>query len=128
MLNKYLTAFIVGSSLPVFALFFYGVAGYKQNNIINYSYERYTLLAPLYFGVMTMIALYISNIMNISLQISLFIVSILSIIIISTLITSINAYKFSTQKQWYNQYITISIAHLITYNIIIYLIITPLKL
>lgn len=122
MVKSYLTAFIAGSSLPVFAMFFMAVANYKKEGIINFSYERYSLLAPFYFGMMSMFAIFLMRWMKISLQSAFFIVSIISVIFITSFIKYINVYKFKEQKMWNKQFVTVSLAHFFTYNIVIYLI------
>ena len=65
MTVNYLKGFIIGSSLPVFALFLYNVSKMKN---INYSYENYSLLAPLYFGIMTCFILLLQNKTKMSLR------------------------------------------------------------
>jgi hypothetical protein len=119
-MHNLVKAFIIGSSLPVSFMFLRAVAGYDSQGIINYSYYNYSILAPLYFGIMTTFAVYLSKIHNISLRSSLFITSIISVIFIILLINVINAYKFRSNKRWYQQYTTLAIAHIITYNVIIY--------
>ena len=117
---KYLKSFIVGSSLPVFFIFFRAVIKYKNENIINYSFDDYSIIAPLYFGLMTTIAMLISN--KIGLQKSLFIISLISSLFVMILIKTKKLYKFQEDKFWYRQYFRIFIAHLVVYNIIIYII------
>lgn len=114
--SNYLKGFIVGSSLPIFALFFYNVGKMKD---INYSYEKYTLIAPLYFGIMTSLAQFLANKSNLGLNKSIFVISILSSILVSVFITIIKAYNFTSLTRWIKQYIIITIAHLLTYNVII---------
>jgi hypothetical protein len=116
MTTNYLKGFIVGSSLPIFALFFYNVGKMKN---INYSYEKYTLVAPLYFGIMTCLAQLTAEITKLSLRMSIFIISIISSILVSSYITITKAYNFKSLSRWIKQYIIVTIAHLITYNVII---------
>ena len=115
---NYLKGFIIGSSLPVFALFLYNVSKMKN---INYSYENYSLLAPLYFGIMTCFILLLQNKTKMSLRLSVFIISILSSLFVSILITIIKAYNFTKISRWIKQYLIITTFHLFTYNIIIFL-------
>ena len=121
-LKTYLKPFIVGSSLPVFVTFFFAVQGYKKKKIINYSYDIYTILAPLYFGLMTAFAVFLTKQMKITLQKALFFISILSSLIVISFITMNNLYKFKSKTKWYVQYLKLTVTHLITYNVIIYFI------
>ena len=70
-------AFIVGASLPAFALFFIGFYSSrnnynKENCLVNIfgtePYYAYTLIAPLYIGLMSAIAVYISKRFEISIR------------------------------------------------------------
>ena len=116
MSSNYLKGFVIGSSFPIFAFFFYNVGKMKN---INYSYKKYTILAPLYFGIMTCLALFIKEKTKLSLKMSIFIISIISSIIISSYIKITKAYNFTSSSRWIKQYIIITFVHLITYNIII---------
>lgn len=118
-ISELLKGFVVGSSLPVFYIFFTAVAEYDRQQIINYSYHRYTLLAPFYFGTMTVAALILAK--YVGLQRALFAISIISSLFIMNLINYINAYNFKTDERLYSQYFKIAFSHVVTYNIIIYL-------
>lgn len=118
MTVNYLKGFIIGSSFPVFALFLYNVSKMKN---INYSYENYSLLVPLYFGIMTCFILLLRNKTKMSLRLSVFTISILSSLFVSILITIIKAYNFTKISRWIKQYLIITTLHLFTYNIIIFL-------
>ena len=120
--RTYLKSFIVGSSLPVFVTFFYAVQSYEKKKIINYSYDIYTILAPLYFGLMTTFAVFLTKQMKITLRKSLFLISILSSSLVISFITINNLYKFKSKRRWYTQYLKLTMTHLVTYNIIIYFI------
>ena len=45
-MNEYVKSFVIGSSWPVFILYFLAVAGYGDK--INVSYKNYTFIAPLF--------------------------------------------------------------------------------
>ena len=55
---QYLRAFVIGSSFAVFSLFFLFVMHSDQK---QYSYETYTLVAPLALGVGNALSLWFSN-------------------------------------------------------------------
>jgi len=115
--NQYIESFVIGSSFPVFVLFFYGVLNLKNR---NFSYEDYTFKAPLYFGILNVLSLYIGNKFGLSLQQRLFITSLISSFYIISTIKKSKAWNFKTEKRWYLQYILVFLSHLFTFNVIIY--------
>lgn len=132
-MNIYLRSFIIGSSIPVVFLFYLLVANISVNvrncldnfrncpdNFRNYSYESYSILAPLYFGLMNTLSLYFSQKLVWTLSQRLFYISVLSIIIIIIIAKVSGSYNYS-ESEWKRYYIFITMMHLITYNIIIYL-------
>ena len=78
----YLKAFVIGSSgLVIFPL----LSKIANDNRYEYSKEyskKHPLIIPIYYGIMSMLALYIGTKFKVSLYIRFLIVSIISIIII----------------------------------------------
>lgn len=120
-MNKYIRSFVIGSSLPVFSIFFKAVQNYEKQGIINYSYYNYSLIAPLYLGIMNIIAYIIRTNFGLSLKQSLLLISIISSMIVMVFITINNAYNFQTRERWILQYQYILFAQLFVFNVIIYL-------
>jgi hypothetical protein len=127
-MTNYLKAFIVGSSLPAFALFFIGFYGNKKyistENCVTKTldiepYIFYTIGAPLYMGLMSMLAVLISQQYKLSIQKSFFIVSLLSPIIVSFLITYCDIYTFSPHRLK-QQYLRLFVYHFMLYNLVIF--------
>ena len=112
----YLKSFIIGSSLPVTISFLLGVMKSKHK---NYSYESYSLMAPIYFGLMNILALYLSKKYEWSLKQRLLYISILSAILVPSLAWFIQSYDMNIYK-WVKYVVRVMINHLITYNLIIY--------
>lgn len=117
MTNQYLKSFVIGSSFPVFIQFFISVS--LMNKVRNYSYESYTLIAPLYLGLMNMLSLYIGNKYNLLLGRRLFYTSIISPIIVILFVTLNKSYNF-TNAERNKYYCIIFIKYFIAFNIIIY--------
>jgi len=127
-MTDYLKAFIVGSSLPAFALFFIGFYGNKKyistQNCVTKTldiepYIFYTIGAPLYMGLMSMLAIMISQQYKISTRQSFFVVSLLSPIIVSFLITYCDIYNFSPHRLT-EQYLRLFVYHSMLYNLVIF--------
>lgn len=126
-MNDYLKAFITGSSLPAFALFFIGFYGNKkyistQNCVTKMfniePYTFYTIAAPLYLGVMSMLAVLLNRWYKFSIRESFFVVSLISPMIVSFLITYCDIYTFSPGRLT-EQYFRLLIYHSVIYNLVI---------
>jgi len=118
--KKLITSFISGSSFPAFAIPFIAVS-YIFREEVNFDYFKYSIRAPLFLGILSMIAKFVSLNTNISLRLAYFIVSIFSASYVSWIITQGKpGYTFKTKERWYLQYLLIFTGHLIMYNVIIY--------
>jgi hypothetical protein len=116
---SYLKSFIIGSSLPT-VLMFYFLFFSIPDSIKNYSNEQYALVAPLYFGFMNMLSLFVGNLIGLKLRSRLLMISIISIIYILASVKLNNVYKFENTFQWISYGTIIVIFHLMAYNVIIY--------
>src|SRR3989304_8714531 len=117
-MNKYLRSFVIGSSFPVFLIFFLSVA-FLSKDLRNYSYKTYTFLAPLYFGLMNILSLYLAQKYNLSLKQRLFYIWILSATIVSIFETLLKSYNLDNYE-WLKYYFIIFLYHFIAFNIVIY--------
>lgn len=122
--KELLKSFIIGSSLPAFIILVTAVSYYiRIEKSAVFDYHKYSKNAPLYLGIMAVISKFISLKFNISLRISYFIISIISVIHVWADITGLYdypAYNFKTKERWYSQYLQVFIGHLFIYNCIIY--------
>ena len=124
MTNDYLKAFIIGTSgIVLFQHFSLFALKDKAYSTINY-YD-YSIAAPLYYGLMNMLSLFIGSIFNLSLEVRLFIISLISIIFI----VSFNylysrkhykPYKDYTTKEWLIYIINNGTRHIVSFNLIMY--------
>jgi hypothetical protein len=108
---QYLREFIIASSPLTTFPFYYLVANYAPKK--NYSYELYTFLAPLWFGVWNIIA----NNFNLSLKSRYILISTLSISSIIIIAKQYNAYTFD-DEEWNKYCFYIVILYSITWYII----------
>jgi len=115
-MNGYLKSFIIGSSWPVVMLFFLLVSKLKNK---NYSYEAYTMIAPVYLGLMNMLSLCIARKYKLSLRMRYVVIGILSPLIIIAIATSQGAYNF-TDKEWARYAMRVIIEHFFVFNVIVY--------
>ena len=119
--KQLLKSFIIGSSIPAFIILFIVVIYLFKIKEATFDYYRYSVLAPIGMGLLSLIAKFISIKYKISLQICYFIVSLFSALFVSINISrGEKAYNFKTKNRWYLQYLLIFIGHLFIYNCIIY--------
>ena len=111
---SYIRSFVIGASLPVVILFYIIVLNITNK---NFSYEKYSIMAPLYFGIMNVISLYLANKFNLSLRNRLFFTSIVSFILVIIFARMTKAYR---NINWNMYYLSIIVLHMFAYNFIIY--------
>jgi len=115
---KYLRAFVIASSFLVVLPHFIAVASLDESKI-NYTYKQYTFIAPLYYGVMNMISLYLALQFNLSNRQRYLLIG-----TISPLIVVLSAYLFKTYQyedtQWLSYGIRLFIMHFLIWNIVVY--------
>jgi len=114
---KYLREFIIGSSFPVVALYYYGA---YYNTKKTYDYFQYSLVAPIWFGIWNILSLIIAERFKLSNRLRYFIVSILSVISIGILQQTILFPYNYTKEEWKEYYVYIFIKYMFVWNIIIY--------
>lgn len=120
----YLKAFTIGSSSLTWFQHILLVSLLDKNEF-DYSIKDYSIIAPLYFGFMTMFSEYLRQNFKISLSKSLFITSIISIIFVFSLNyfvsrKSIKPYKNYNIKDWIKYFFINGNRHIIEFNFIIY--------
>jgi hypothetical protein len=113
---KYLKQFIIGSSFPVLAGFYYSVK--KQQPKKTYDYFNYTMAAPLWFGIWNIISLVIAEKFNLSTETRFLLISVISSLSIMLIASCLQSYNF-TQEEWKSYYTYIFIKYMIVWNIII---------
>ena len=120
----YLKAFTIGTTGPVFFPHI-ALLALKNKSYYDYSFKIYSLIGPLYYGIMTMFAVYIGKKFGLSLKSELFYTSILSIIFIVLLnyfysSKKYKPYKNYDTKDWLSYIILNGGRHLLAFNLIIY--------
>ena len=133
-IKNILLSFIIGSSWISFVMWFRGFNSYTNskknkkyginknnclNNVFNMEpYYVYTIIAPLFMGIMSSLAVAISIYFKLSIIKSFFIISIISPILVSIAIKLCNIYTF-TELRYKFQYLKLMFYHSILYNILI---------
>ena len=123
---EYLKSFIIGSSGPVFFQYL-ALLALKDKNYYDYSFKLYSILCPLYFGIVNTISTYFGNVYNLSLEKRLLNTSLASFLFIFILNyfyskNKYEPYKKYSAKDWLSYIILNGGRHLISFSVIIYLI------
>ena len=115
-ISRYLRAFVIGSSYAVFISFFIGVGYLAEKK--KYDYYQYTLIAPLYLGLMNVIGLRLSERFGWSVNRRFLFTGLMSGIIVANFATITKAYNF-TQEEWLQYYFILITQHVISFAVII---------
>lgn len=119
--KELLKSFVIGSSIISYLIILLVVIYLFKNKQATFDYYRYTVLAPIGIGLLSVLSKYISIKYKISLKTTYFLVSLLSATFVSINISrDEGAYNFKTKERWYLQYLLIFVGHLFMYNGIIY--------
>ena len=119
MPNQYLRAFVIGSSFFVFIPYFIAVRSFDKN-LVNYSYENYTLYAPIGLGLYNVLSLYIANKFNLTKKNRLFLISILAPTLVALTVYFLKAYNYTTLDQWFNHIWKLYLLYFVVFNLIVY--------
>lgn len=106
----YLRAFLLGSTLPITLHYFVQLWFYRQKKTLNYSYHLYSIIAPIYFGLMSMLALTLYRVFGLTRQTAFVTVFLLSASFINLLNRVTNIYEL-TEEGWQRYYIETFLRH-----------------
>lgn len=115
---EYIRSFILASSYPVFFPHFLSVSLLDESTI-NYTYTQYTFIAPLYYGFMNMLSLWMSKIWNLTRRERYLWIGTISPLIVITFAFLFNSYNY-TPHEWIRYVIVVFCLHFIIFNLIIY--------
>jgi len=115
---EYLRAFVLGSSFLVFLPHFIAVAGLDEAKI-NYTYKQYTFVAPVYYGVMNMISLYLALLFNLSNRKRYLLIGTISPFIVISFSYLFKTYDYQGDE-WLQYGIGLFFKHFLIWNIIVY--------
>ena len=119
--KELLKSFVIGSSIISYIIILLVVIYLFKTKEAKFDYYRYTVMAPIGIGTLSLLAKYVSINYDVSLKESYLFFSLLSAIFVSINISRDDgAYNFSSTQRWYIQYILIFVGHLFMYNGIIY--------
>jgi hypothetical protein len=118
MSNQYLRAFVIGSSFLVFIPYFIAVRSLDKK-LVNYSYENYTLYAPIGLGLYNVLSLYIANKFNLTKRNRFLFISLLAPTLVAIGVYTRKAYNY-TINQWFNHIWILYLLYFVVFNFVIY--------
>jgi hypothetical protein len=115
---EYIRAFVIGSSFPVFLPHFIAVAGLDERNL-NYTYKQYTFVAPLYYGLMNALSLYLALWLKLSDRNRYLLIGTLSPLIVILFSYTFQTYDYQG-TEWLTYGIGLFVKHFLIWNVIVY--------
>jgi len=115
--NDLVKSFVIGSSFPVFIYYFLRVYNIPKIER-NYSYFHYTIVNPLYFGLINALLTYLHTRYDINREHLYLWTGLVSATFVFLLAVVSQSYDF-TQRSYLTYYLTLLITHTITYSYII---------
>lgn len=117
MINPYLRAFVIGSSVLVFLPYFIIV---RSSINKTYSYDDYTFLAPVGLGCFNMLSLILANYLNLTKKYRFLLISLLAPTLVAIFTYVIEAYNYTDINQWFNHVWKLYLLYFVVFNYIVY--------
>lgn len=115
---EYLRAFVIGSSFLVFLPHFLAVAGLDERKL-NYTYKQYTFVAPLYYGLMNMLSLFIALQFGLSSRQRYLLIGTLSPLIVISFSYTFQTYDYKG-SEWLKYGVGLFMKHFLIWNLVVY--------
>lgn len=120
----YLKSFVIGTSGLITFQYFAPLYLVKDKTK-EFPFHEYSIVAPIWFGLLSVLALLLGKTFNISLSMRLFIISIISVTIISSFNyfyskDKLQPYKNFTNKEWLYFILRNGSRHIIAFNLIMF--------
>ena len=116
-MQEYLRAFVIGSSWPIFILYFLAVASYGSQ--INVDYQHYTWIAPLFLGALNMVGLYLSKKSDLWQDHRFILTGVLGATIVATFISLFDVYRCTSTEWWIQHYVLLFVVYIVVYGVVV---------
>jgi hypothetical protein len=119
MSPNYFRAFVIGTSALVVFPHYFAVSTADKSKL-NYTYEQYTFIAPLYYGLMNAISLYLAIVLSLSTRQRYLLIGSLSPLIVISFSYFMKTYTF-TDIEWTQYALGLFAKHFLNWNIVVFL-------
>lgn len=119
MVNKYLRAFVIGSSCFVFFPYFFVVSQFRKGEI-NYTYRDYTFIAPLFLGLLNVTSLILAESFNLSCRFRFFMTSIVAPLFVTAFAMCFHCYNYKTVSDWGGYVLKLFFLYFFVWNVVVY--------
>ena len=109
---------MIASSILVVFPHYYGVSQIPHDKL-NYTYEQYSFISPVYYGLMNMLSLYLALLLGLSSRERYLLIGTLSPLLVISFAYLFRAYTYSTQE-WQRYAIGLFIKHFLIWNIVVF--------
>lgn len=118
MSPNYFRAFVIGTSALIVFPHYLAVASADKSKL-NYTYENYTFIAPLYYGLMNVLSLYLALAFSLSRRQRYLLIGVLSPLIVISFSYFMNTYTY-TDDEWRKYSVGLFLKHFLNWNIVVF--------
>lgn len=115
---QYLRAFVIASSFLVFLPHFLAVANLDESRL-NYTYKQYTFVAPVYYGLMNMLSLYVALRWGLTSRQRYVLIGTLSPLIVISFAYLLKTYDYQG-TEWVQYGAGLFLKHFLIWNVVVY--------
>jgi hypothetical protein len=119
MKESYLRAFVIASGIFVVFPHYLAVATANEAKL-NYSFKQYAFVAPVYYGLMNMLSLYLALTFQLTSRGRYLLIGTVSPLIVMSASYFFQTYTY-TNKEWIRYAVGLFIKHFFIWNIVVYL-------
>jgi hypothetical protein len=116
---NYLRAFVIGSSLLVIFPHLFAVSRLDESKL-NYTYTQYSFVAPIYYGLMNMISLFIALSFHLTNRQRYLLIGSISPLIVTSFSYFMKTYTYQG-TEWLTYATGLFVKHFLIWNIVVYL-------
>lgn len=115
---SFLRAFVLGTSALIVFPHYLAVANLDPSKL-TYTYESYTFIAPLYYGLMNVVSLYLALAFALSRRQRYLLIGVLSPLLVTSLAYFMGTYPY-TNVEWLWYAVRLFVMHFLNWNVVVF--------
>ena len=116
---KYLLQFTIASSFLVFIGFYRFVHKKIQEGVLEIDYYQYSIIMPLWFGLLNVLSLYLQETFHISYRMRFLLITFIGLSVLFPTIHGLQVYNYEPE-QWLYHDMMVTISYLFIWNVVIF--------